>query len=68
MIKNNVDHLLDVLISSFSEVLVLLVRLALSGPYEQGAKDLLNMVADLNLSSIPNELGWGTMLVSDVIH
>jgi len=63
----NVHHLLDVLIVVLGKILVLLVGFTLPCSNKESAQDFLDTFADLNLSSIANELGRCTSL-SDVIH
>jgi len=67
MIKDNVDHLLDVLIMAFGKILVLLICFTLPCFDKESMQNFLDAFADLNLSSITNELGRCTSL-SDVIH
>jgi len=67
MVKDNIDHLLDVLIKMFHKILVLLVGLALPCPNKEGTRDFFDTVANFNLSSIADELG-GCASLGDVIH
>jgi len=52
---------------AFSKILVLLVCFALPCSYEEGTQNFFDVLANLNLSSIANELGGCTSL-GDVIH
>jgi len=67
MVEYNVDHLLDVLIRAFGKILVLLVCLTLPCSNKESMQNFLDTFANLNLSSIADELG-GCTLLSDVIH
>jgi len=67
MIQDDIDHLLDVLVPSFSKVLILLVSLALPCPCKESVKDLLYPFANFHLSHIANKLCRSSSL-GDIVH
>jgi len=66
-VENNVDHLLDVLITALCKILVLLIGFTLPCPNKEGTQDFFDTVANFSLRMIADELGRCTSL-SDVIH